>query len=114
MSPLDTLTTLDAALCAVIVLRLVFYRRRGARYRPVASLVAYIIAVAAGWVPILAFAGYLPPPELASVVLHGVLAVALLAARGNVVEIFHTSEYDNVVYRWIRKGFRHDQDTAQG
>lgn len=114
MSQPDTLTTIDAVLCVVIVLRLVFYRRRGSRYRPVASLVAYLIAVAAGWVPILAVAGYLPPPELASVVLHAVLAVALLAARGNVVEIFHTSEYDNCVYRWMRKGFHHDQDAAQG
>lgn len=105
---------IDAAICLVILLRLVFYRRHGARYRPVASMVAYIIAVAAGWVPILAFAGHLPPPDMASVVLHGVLAVALLAARGNVVEIFHTAEYDNCVYRWMRKGFHHDQDIAQG
>lgn len=114
MSPPDTLTVIDVAICAVIVLRLVFYRRRGARYRPVASMVAYLIAVAASWVPILAIAGYLPPPELASVVLHGVLAAALLAARGNVVKIFHTAEYDNCVYRLMRKGFHHDQDAAQG
>lgn len=114
MSYPAALIVIDAAICAVIVLRLVFYRRRGARYRPVASLVAYVVAVAAGWVTILAIAGHLSPPDPASVVLHGVLAVALLAARGNVVEIFHTAEYDNCVYRWLRKGFHHDQDTAQG
>lgn len=108
------LTLLDAAICTALCLRLVFYRRRGAQFRPVASLVAYLITIAAGAVPLLALLDRLPPPGPATVFLHFVLLVALLVARGNVVEIFHTSEYDNCIHRWMKKDRRHERRSAQG
>lgn len=114
MTTATTLIVLDAAICAALCLRLVFYRRRGSQFRPVASLVAYLITIAAGAVPLLAMLGRLPSPDPATVFLHFVLLVALLAARGNVVEIFHTADYDNCIYRWLKRDRRHDRKIPQG
>lgn len=94
----------DALICALICLRVVFYRRTSGSHRPVAAWLAYIIATAAGAQALLALLGKLPEPGLASVVLHGVLLLALVASRGNVVELLHTSNAAHcIVYRFVRR-----------
>jgi hypothetical protein len=94
---------LDALICAAICLRVIFFSRQGAVHRPIAGVVAYIIVIAAGAVPLRAAMGDLPEPTVPAVVLHAVLALAIFAARGNVVELFHTSAAENCVYRLIRR-----------
>ncbi|KVP62191.1 phage holin family protein [Burkholderia ubonensis] len=83
------LTTLYALLCAALALRLVTFRRGAGAHRPLASCLAYALAVAAGAAPIRAAFGTLPPASLADTVLVGVLCLAVYGVRGNVVELFH-------------------------
>lgn len=94
---------LDALVCALICLRVLFFRRGGSAHRPLAGALAYIIVIAAGAVPLRALMGDLPAPSLPDVVLHLVFGLALFAARGNVVELFRTSEAENCLYRLIRR-----------
>ncbi|MDD5175743.1 MAG: phage holin family protein [Sterolibacterium sp.] len=96
-------------LCALLCLRVVFYRRQGSQYRPLAALLAYAIAVASGTEALRAALGVLPTPSVADLVLHSVLLLALIASRGNVVELFHTSTAENAIYRLIRRT-RHAQE----
>lgn len=98
--------TLDAIICALIFLRVLTYRRAGAQHRPVAAAAAYLIAVAAGSETLLAMLGQMPPPSIFSIALHVILLLALIASRGNVVELFHTSEAENRLYRAIRASRR--------
>lgn len=93
----------DALICAAICLRVFFFRRAGSVYRPLASLIAYLIIIAAGAVPLRALMNDLPAPSLADIGLHLVLCLAIFAARGNVVELFHTSVAENCIYRIIRR-----------
>ncbi|NTY35631.1 phage holin family protein [Burkholderia diffusa] len=83
------LTTVYVLLCAALALRLVLFRRGTSAHRPLASCLAYTIAVAAGAAPIRAAFGMLPPANLADTVLVGVLCLAVYGVRGNVVELFH-------------------------
>lgn len=99
---------LDGIFCALICLRILFYRRLGACHRPVAAVLAYLIAIAAGTEALRAAMGVLPNPGVAAVALHGVLLLALIASRGNVVELFHTTGAENCLYRLIRRS-RHAQ-----
>ncbi|MBY8609933.1 hypothetical protein BLA18110_00156 [Burkholderia lata] len=83
------LTIIYAVLCALLALRLVTFRRGGGAHRPLASCLAYALAVAAGAAPIRAAFGTLPPVGIADTVLVGVLCLAVYGVRGNVVELFH-------------------------
>ncbi|HEF4755994.1 hypothetical protein UA18_03194 [Burkholderia multivorans] len=83
------LTAVYVLLCAALALRLAMFRRRGSAHRPLASCLAYALAVAAGAAPIRAAFGVLPPADLADTVLVGVLCLAVYGVRGNVVELFH-------------------------
>ncbi|UVE66945.1 phage holin family protein [Burkholderia pyrrocinia] len=83
------LTTLYVLLCTALALRLVLFRRGTSTHRPVASCLAYAIAVAAGAAPIRAAFGVLPPANFVDTVLVGVLCLAVYGVRGNVVELFH-------------------------
>ncbi|RQR25570.1 phage holin family protein [Burkholderia sp. Bp9142] len=83
------LTIIYAVLCALLALRLVTFRRGAGAHRPLASCLAYALAVAAGAAPIRAAFGTLPPAGIADTVLVGVLCLAVYGVRGNVVELFH-------------------------
>ena len=93
----------DGILCALICLRVVFYSRRGAQYRPLAAGLAYVIAIASGTEALRAVLAVMSAPSLADIAMHAVLLLALIASRGNVVELFHTSTAENCLYRLIRR-----------
>ncbi|KVM74411.1 phage holin family protein [Burkholderia ubonensis] len=97
------LTTLYALLCAALALRLVTFRRGAGAHRPLASCLAYALAVAAGAAPIRAAFGTLPPASLADTVLVGVLCLAVYGVRGNVVELFHRGDpRDSLIARVLQ------------
>lgn len=75
---------LYAIICALIALRLITYRRAGARYRPANSILAYVMIVAAGSVPLRAAMGMLPPPDLTAIVLSAAVLAAVVGAQGSV------------------------------
>ncbi|KVH68824.1 MULTISPECIES: phage holin family protein [Burkholderia] len=86
------LTYVYALLCAALALRLVTFRRGTGAHRPLASCLAYALAVAAGAAPIRAAFGTLPPASLGDTFLVAVLCLAVFGVRGNVVELFHCGD----------------------
>lgn len=81
------LTILYAMICAAIALRLATFSRNGGDYRPLPALLAWVITVAAGSVPLRAMLGVLPSPDPAAVLLAAVVLTALLGSRGSVMRL---------------------------
>ncbi|KWI64084.1 hypothetical protein WT75_29750 [Burkholderia stagnalis] len=97
------MTYIYALLCAALALRLITFRRGAGAHRPLASCLAYALAVAAGAAPIRAAFGTLPPASLADTVMVGVLCLAVYGVRGNVVELFHRGDpRDSLIARVLQ------------
>ena len=94
----------DALICAVIALRLMSFQRGAATYRPLVSLLAYLVTVSAMAVVIFTLFSAQPGPGWHEVLLHAVLCMAVLSARGNLMELFRTSDGDGWLVRILRRG----------
>ena len=81
------LTILYAMICAAIAIRLATFNRNGGDYRPIPALLAWVITVAAGSVPLRALLGVLPVPDVAAVLLAAVVLTALIGSRGSVMRL---------------------------
>lgn len=79
------LTILYALICAAIAIRLVTFNRNGGDYRPLPAMLAWLLTVAAGSVPLRAVLGVMPAPDPAAVLLAAVVLTALLGSRGSVM-----------------------------
>ncbi|MBN4667211.1 phage holin family protein [Pandoraea nosoerga] len=105
---MSTLAFLNAVLCAVIALRLMMFRRASGSHRPWASRLAYALILATGSVPIRAIFGAPPPVDVTSLAINAVLCIAVLAVRGNVVDLFRCGVgHDNPITRLLRKTHDH-------
>ncbi|HHQ4781816.1 TPA: phage holin family protein [Aeromonas veronii] len=81
------LTILYALICSAIAIRLVTFNRNGGDYRPLPALLAWVITVAAGSVPLRALLDVMPTPDPAAVMLAAVVLTALLGSRGSVMRL---------------------------
>lgn len=97
------LSLLYTVICLAICLRVIFYRRSTSTYRPIASALAYLIVLASGAAALRTILCHGYEPGLEDIVMHAVLLMALLSSRGNVTEVFHTREAENLIYRLIRR-----------
>lgn len=82
------MTILNAVLCALICLRLLAYRRAGARHKPFASALAYVLILATAWVVIRTVFGRPPAAGIETVAINTVFCIATWAVRGNVCDLF--------------------------
>lgn len=85
------LQTINAVLCALIAFRLILFRRGDASHRPYAAVLAYLVIVAAGAVPLLTMLGSAPLVSFPQLLFNAVLCLAVFAVRGNLVELFRPS-----------------------
>lgn len=104
MNLIDVLAIMDALLCGLIAARLLMFNRAGATHRPLVSLLAYFVIVAAGAVPVLTLFGAAPCPGWHRVLLDAVLCLAVLAVRGNLMELFRSTSGDGRVADFLRRG----------
>lgn len=105
---MNALAILNAVLCAVIALRLMMFRRATSNHRPWASRLAYALILATGSVPIRAIFGAPPAVDVTSLAINVVLCCAVLAVRGNVVDLFRCGMgHDNPITRVLRKTHDH-------
>lgn len=107
------LFAMQALLCALIALRLLFFQRDGAEHRPWAARLAYVLIVLAGTAVIgVLFARY-AWAMLAQVGLNLILCAAVFAQRGNVVELFRMGAGDGSRFvRFLRRSC-HDRPAAR-
>lgn len=85
---------IQAALCALIAIRLLLFRRAGAAHRPWAARLAYVLIVLAGAVTIGVLFGRYDWAMLSQSGITAVLCLAVYAVRGNVVELFRMADAD--------------------
>jgi len=109
---MTTLFLIQAALGALLALRLLMFQRDGGAHRPWAARMAYVLIVLAGAVPIGVLAGRY---DWSLAALTGILAIvcaAVFAVRGNVVELFRIAGAGSAsrLVRFLRRS-RHDPST---
>lgn len=93
----DLLKLLHLGLCLAICLRVMFFRRPGTTYRWGASLLAYLIVLAAAWAALgglLNIFTPLPAPSLGDLFLLVVLTLVIYSCRGNVMRMFYSGHDD--------------------
>ncbi|MBE1236328.1 phage holin family protein [Phaeovibrio sulfidiphilus] len=74
----------NGAICALICLRLLFFRQGRTTYHPAISLLAYGLAVASGSVALRTAFGAGPPQvDWSELVLNGTVCISLFSVRGN-------------------------------
>ncbi|MDA5480859.1 phage holin family protein [Yersinia intermedia] len=85
----DPETLLNAAVCAVIALRLFLFRRDGGEYVRWGAYLAYGLILAAGSVTIRTLMGaYEGTTDPAELFINVVLCIQVIRAKGNVVQMF--------------------------
>ena len=83
----DPVVLINVALCVVIALRLMFFRKPGARHSWWASWLAYLMILAYGSIPIkFAFSEY-SGTHIATLVINLIMIVLVLRARGNAAKL---------------------------
>jgi uncharacterized membrane protein YccC len=100
---------IQAALCALIAIRLLLFRRAGAAHRPWAARLAYVLIVLTGAVTIGVLFGRYDWAMLAQSGITAVLCLAVYAVRGNVVELFRRAEADGG-WSWLVRFLRRSCD----
>ncbi|WP_105635508.1 phage holin family protein [Cronobacter dublinensis] len=91
MTSPEMLLLLNAIICAGIAIRVLLFRREGARHRWWGGWLAYIVIVVAASVPVRTFYGYHILPDWSDVIIKAVFLAALIKTKGNVVQIFKIS-----------------------
>lgn len=83
----DPSAMINAGICAVIVLALMFYQRRGARHRPIVSLLAYFTVLVYASIPFRYLFGLYQESHWLVVIVNILICAAVLWARGNVARL---------------------------
>lgn len=87
----DLLLLLNAIICAGIAIRVLLFRREGARHRWWGGWLAYVLIVVAASVPIRTFYGYHVSVDWSEIIIKAIFLAALIKTKGNVVQIFKIS-----------------------
>ncbi|MFH3157063.1 phage holin family protein [Citrobacter portucalensis] len=86
----DPSAMVNAGICAVIVLVLMFYQREGTRHRPAISLLAYFVVLVYASVPFRYLFGLYQESHWMVVIVNLLICAAVLWARGNVARLVDT------------------------
>ncbi|PHV12936.1 holin [Chitinimonas sp. BJB300] len=77
-----------AALCSLIALRLLFFRRKGRLHRPYMAWLAYLLIVTTASVPVRLVLGEHVALDVSGFISVLFLTLAVFAVRGNVADLF--------------------------
>lgn len=83
----DPTAMVNALICAVIVIALMFYQRGGARHRPLISLMAYFTVLVYASVPFRYLFGLYHESHWLVVLVNVLICAAVLWARGNIARL---------------------------
>ncbi|OAZ42426.1 hypothetical protein A9Z41_16245 [Enterobacter cloacae] len=83
----DPSATINALLCAGVVIILMFYRRGDSRHRPWISRLAWLITVTYSAVPLAYLCGIYPHSSWATIAANIIFLSVLVAVKGNVARL---------------------------
>ena len=78
----------NAAICALIVIRLLFFSKSGKRHRPAVAWIAYMVILAAGFTAIRILYGKYTQVDPGELLLNLAICVAVWRSRGNLAKVF--------------------------
>lgn len=87
METSDPTALVNAIICAVIVIVLMFYQRGDARHRPGISVLAYIAVLVYASIPFRFMFGLYVQSHWSVVLVNVAVCVAVLWARGNIARL---------------------------
>ncbi|MHA6636578.1 phage holin family protein [Citrobacter farmeri] len=85
----DPSAMINALICAVIVLVLMFYQRNGARHRPMISMLAYFVVLVYGSIPFRYLFGLYQESHWMVVIVNLIICAIVLRARGNLARLIN-------------------------
>ncbi|EMM5415331.1 TPA: phage holin family protein [Citrobacter farmeri] len=85
----DPSAMINALICAVIVLVLMFYQRDGARHRPMISMLAYFVVLVYASIPFRYLFGLYQESHWMVVIVNLVICAVVLRARGNLARLIN-------------------------
>lgn len=100
------LTILYAMIGAAIAMRIATFNRNGGDYRPLPAMLAWLLTVAAGSVPLRALLGVLPDPDPAAVLLAAMVLTALIGSRGSVMRLLPRRRQPTITARHLNGRFQ--------
>ncbi|MEG6423854.1 phage holin family protein [Enterobacter hormaechei] len=83
----DPIATINALLCAGVVITLMFYRRGDSRHRPWISRLAWLITVTYSAVPLAYLCGIYPHSSWATISANIIFLTVLVTVKGNVARL---------------------------
>lgn len=83
----DPIATANALICVVIVVVLMFYRKKGARHRPWISHLAYLAVLVYASVPIAYLCGLYAESHWLVALVNLIICIVVLRSRGNVARL---------------------------
>ncbi|EKA2133018.1 phage holin family protein [Citrobacter freundii] len=83
----DPVAVINAVICSVIVVVLMFYQRTGSRHRPLISLLAYFVVLVYASIPFRYLFGLYQESHWMVVIVNLLICAAVLWARGNVARL---------------------------
>lgn len=89
MATNDPLLIANVLTCTAIVIRLMFFRKPGARHNWWASWLAYLLILSYASVPFRFFFHYYSSPHWAAVIINLIICAAVFRSRGNVAQLLH-------------------------
>ncbi|ELK1314685.1 phage holin family protein [Leclercia sp.] len=78
----------NAIICALIVVRLMFFSKSGKRHRPGVTLMAYLMILAAGFTAFRILYGKYLQVDPGELMLNVAICVAVWRSRGNLAKVF--------------------------
>ncbi|HHW7209480.1 TPA: phage holin family protein [Escherichia coli] len=85
----DPSAMINAFICAVIVLVLMFYQRDGARHRPIISMLAYLVVLIYASIPFRYLFGLYQESHWMVVIVNLVICAVVLRVRGNLARLIN-------------------------
>ena len=85
----DPSAMINALICAVIVLVLMFYQRDGARHRPMISMLAYLVVLIYASIPFRYLFGLYQESHWMVVIVNLIICAIVLRARGNLARLIN-------------------------
>ena len=81
------LLNINAVVCMLAALRLMFFKRNGCRFRRLMAAIAYTIILAAGYIAFSIWLDWYSYVDPAEVVLNIAICVAIWRANGNIARL---------------------------
>ncbi|MFB0711454.1 phage holin family protein [Buttiauxella noackiae] len=78
----------NATVCLLIAVRLMFFQRNGRRHRRIMAWLAYVVILAAAYIPFRIWFGQYSHVDPAELLINSMVCLAVWSANGNIAQAF--------------------------